>query len=338
MPHKRRKIIRAIVLFFFISLYFAKTSFVVNAQGAVKTYKGSNYTVNYPATGFDDDKLSFFRSFVEGIILFLEPYGAIKFQNIQINVIDRNRIGSDPNLEAITWIERQIVDLPVADYNQPVIVHEFCHLIEHHVPLPSWLQEGQAENCARKFFESHGLTNFAKAKDDDYNKYIPELKDVRSKVPDWIQQTDFREDKKVFAVNQRDSYFLLKELLEKVKMSDVLPKLRNEFGIENSTDPNRFSNKVPNDAIICAFNSSTSQDVFSIFQKYEFKIPDCSSKPKPSPRPSATPTGEPNLALIFAIPSFLTLFILVVFFIFLIKRLVNRKTKRKVIRKVKRRK
>lgn len=61
----------------------------VNAAGT-KQYEGKNYTIIYPASGFDD-KLQNFNVEINSIIPFVESYGAIKFDHIKINVLSNSK-------------------------------------------------------------------------------------------------------------------------------------------------------------------------------------------------------------------------------------------------------
>lgn len=250
-----------------------------NAAGT-KQYEGKNYTVIYPASGFDD-KLQNFNIEISSIIPFVESYGAIKFDHIKINVLSStNQLG---NYTANSLIEQMTINIPAEYYNAEALYHEFCHLAQDHLHLPSWFAESHAEVCVRSYFEHLKVADMVKEHDDFYAQNQKKYENVESRISqDLPKENKFPDDVsiKTFA----DEYFMMKELTNVAPMAKILPKLREDFDVTKSKSPDRFK-MISNDDIICDVNAVTSKDVFSIFQKYGFKIPDCSAKPKPAPEP-----------------------------------------------------
>lgn len=309
-------------------LYIGK----LNAAGTeTKQYQGSNYTIIYPASDFDTQLPSLVKE-VDSIIPFVESYGAIKFDHLKLNVVSsQSQLGK---YAGDTSIENQTIRIPAEYYNREVVFHEFCHMAQYHLNLPAWFAESHAETCVQKFYESTGDAADARQMDDFYQERVTKYQNVKSRIPeDVAKQSNFSENVQI--INAADEFFMMKELINTVGMAKILPKLRDDYGVYKSGRPDY--NIISNDKIICDINSVTSKDVFSIFKKYGFKIPDCSSKPKPSPEIETTAPAAPanttasaeqtpiGLFLITGVLSILFLSLIIFAIIKLIKYIFSRR-------------
>jgi len=262
-----------------------------NAAGT-KQYEGKNYTVIYPASGFDD-KLQDFNVEISSIIPFVESYGAIKFDHIKINVLSNSKqLGI---YTADSLIEQMTINIPAQYYNAEAVYHEFCHLAQYHLSLPAWFAESHAEVCVRRYFEHLKAADMAKEHDDFYAQNQKKYENVQSRIPEDLPKVNkFPDD--VSIKSFADEYFMMKAITNVAPMAKILPKLREDFDVTTLKGPHRYD-IISNDNIICDVNAVTSKDVFSIFQKYGFKIPDCSAKPKPAPEPvPAAPNAAASAA------------------------------------------
>lgn len=264
----------------------------VNAAGGAQTkqYQGPNYTITYPASGFDTQLPDLIKE-VDQIIPFVEAYGTIKFDHLQLNVVSsKSQLGQYAGNSSI---EKLTITIPAEYYHMEVVFHEFCHLAQYHLNLPAWFAESHAETCVQKFYESMRDAADAKQMDDFYQERQNTYKNVKPRIPEDIPKVSNLSEN-VQIINAANEFFMMKELINTASMAKILPKLREDFGVDKSNRPDRFK-IISNDEIICDINSVTSKDVFSIFKKYGFKIPDCSSKPKPAPEPEpASPTTPAN--------------------------------------------
>ena len=282
----------------------------------LKGYKGTNYTITYPGKGYEEQLAVLIRR-VNKIIPFIESYGSIKFQNIQINIIkDSSGLGGSGALAGTAEFLEEKVNIPAAYYNENVVVHELCHLAQNPLIFPPWFGEGHAESCARKYYESVGEYDRVKIYDEFYGGRAVELKNVRSDVPGRTSQeleyslppTDER------AKTALDSYLLIKELIGSVSMAKILPKMRQDFVVDEGGIKKPYGETLPNDAIICKINEVAAKDVSPIFEKYGFKIGPCSEKTYDFLKPSA---GS-SLSLVLISLIFLGLIIAVI--VFFVKR------------------
>ena len=256
-----------------------------NAAGT-KQYEGKNYTIIYPASGFDD-KLQDFNIEINSIIPFVESYGAIKFDHIKINVLSNSKqLGI---YTADSLIEQMTINIPAKYYNAEAVYHEFCHLAQYHLSLPAWFAESHAEVCVRRYYEHLKVADMVKEHDDFYKGRQDTYKDVKSRIPEDAPKVS-KLPENVQIKNAADEYFMMKAITDVAPMSKILPKLREDFDVTTLKGTHRYD-IISNDNIICDVNAVTSKDVFPIFQKYGFKIPDCSAKPKPAPEPEPPPAA-----------------------------------------------
>lgn len=242
----------------------------------LKEYKGANYTIIYPGKGYEQ-QLGVLVKRLNKIIPFVESYGVTKFQNIQVGIIKNSDELGETIAGTAEALEEKI-NIPASYYNENVVVHEVCHLAEHPLIFPPWFAEGQAENCARKYYESVGEYDRVKVYEEFYGSRMVNLKNVSSNVPDWTNREVHLPAGDEPAKTTLDSYLLMGELTGSVGMDKILPKMRQDFVIKESGVQKPYGDTLPNNAIICKINEVAPKDVSGLFEKYGFKLEPCSEK------------------------------------------------------------
>lgn len=275
----------------------------------LKEYRGKNYHIIYPAKGYDK-QLSILAARLDKIIPFVESYGAIKFGDVQITMaksadelITATEGGTESGYVNIT--ESKIF-VAAGYYNENVVVHEVCHLVQKGLEFPSWFGEAHAENCARRYYESVGEHDRVKIYNDFYGSKVEKLKDVPSKVPMWIGESDLGTGD-IGNKATLGAYLLMDELLKKVSMRDILVRMRQDFVVNESGTPKLYDKLLPNDAIICKINEIAPENIIPLFVKYGFKVV-CNEKTYDFLKPYSFPKY-----IILILPGILIVIIAIIF-------------------------
>lgn len=245
----------------------------------LKEYKGENYIISYPGKGYDK-QLAVLISRLNKIIPFVEVYGSTRLKDINIIVIENT---SQLQLEGTVAGEfrteggKIYIDLPAAYYNENVVVHEVCHLLQIPFWFPSWFGEGHAENCARKYYESRGESDRVQIYNDWYGSRIKKLKNVPADVPNYIGEGNLGPGD-LGPKTALEAYLLMGELAKSVSMAQFFPKIREDFVVDENGVKKPYTGLLPNDAIICKINEVSSKDIIPLFEKYGFRTPLCDDK------------------------------------------------------------
>src|SRR3989344_263686 len=243
-------------------------------------YSGAKYTITYPGKGYHRH-FSILIKRIDTIISFVEAYGATELKNINI-IITESTGQLESGLKSAagefrTEGEQIYIDLPAGYYNDNVVVHEVCHLLQIPFWFPAWFGEGHAENCARKYYESRGESDRVQVYNDWYGARIEKLKNVVAEVPKYIGQEDFG-PRDVVAKSALNSYLLMGELAKTVGMAKIFPKIRQDFVVDENGVKKPYIELIPNDALICKINEASPKNVIPLFEKYGFTAPLCDEK------------------------------------------------------------
>lgn len=246
---------------------------------SLKEYKGTNYLINYPGKGYER-QLIILVGRLDKIIPFAESYGSVQLKNIIINITKSTsqlELGKNFAGEFRTEGDKIYIELPAAYYNENVVVHEICHLPQIPLLVPAWFAEGHAENCARRYYESAKEYDRAEIYKNYYGNKIQRLKNIQVEIPKWVVQEDLDQGD-VGEKTGLQSYLLMDELAKAVSMAKILPKLKQDFVINENGTRKPYNELLPNDAVICKINEVASENIIPLFEKYGFKIETCNDK------------------------------------------------------------
>jgi len=316
-------------IFLAIALFLSMTG-IVRAEGeepwadfsSLAEYRDTKYIITYPGKGYDK-QIAVFIKRLNKIIPFVESYGATKLQNINIIItestgqLEMSKISAG---EFRTEGDQIYINLPAGYYNENVVVHEVCHLAQVPLWFPAWFGESHAETCARKYYESVGERDRAQVYRDFYGGRAIKLKNVAAEVPKYIGQEDFGPSD-VVAKSALNSYLLMGELTKTVSMAKILPKIKQDFVIDENGVKKSYVGLIPNDALICKINEASPKNVIPLFEKYGFTTPLCDDKTYAFLAPKASLRAD--VAGWIMIAGFWTVIILVV--VKLIKKRKNKK-------------
>ncbi len=280
-----------------ISNYYGKRSgnFKVEKNvdfSSLKELKGDKYTILYPINGFDEEVLKF-KEEVEKIIPFVEKSSKTNFTNILIRIVPDKSLGNFTFGNAFP--DKEAVNITIEAYDRDTVPHEICHLREAPFAFPSWFSEGQANNCARQYYESQSRFKEAKAVDEEMiSQSNATLTNYNYQLRNWSPYDGANETygQNLSWKGYGDAYFLIKNVFGSGNTFDVpdfiyelksefydnysISRFDREFLIFKGADPD-----IANDVLICriASLSGGNFDAIGIFKKYGFNAPaDCDSK------------------------------------------------------------
>ena len=277
-------------------------------------YRGVNYVISYPGKGYDQ-QLDVLIKRLDKIVPFVEAYGLAELKNINITItestgqLQRNETSAG---EFRTEGDQIYINLPAGYYNDNVVVHEVCHLVQIPFWFPAWFGESHAETCARKYYESRGERDRVQVYNDWYGDRMEKLKNVVAEVPKYIGQEDFG-PRDVVAKSALNSYLLMGELTKIVSMAEIFPKIKQDFVIDgDSAKP--YLQLIPNVALICKINEVAPKDIIPLFEKYGFQVK-CDEKTYDFLKSPAGSIGPGGLAAIVMLIFFGAVITAIVIFI-----------------------
>ena len=125
----------------------------------------------------------------------------------------------------------------------------------------------------------------------------------------------------VVAKSALNSYLLMGELTKTVSMAKILPKIKQDFVIDENGVKKSYVGLIPNDALICKINEISPKNIIPLFEKYGFTTPLCDDKTYAFLAPKASLRAD--VAGWIMIAGFWTVIILVV-----VKLIKKRKSKK----------